>query len=475
MDFKKYSKKFNLDFEVEYVNNIDAKEDDIKSRFLEFTLFENNTAVDLTNCVVNIYAIKPDGKQIFNNCDITLPNKVLVQLTSQMLSVVGTVKCELMIVSDGAKLTSKVFNINVLESINSLDAIESTDEFNALSGLLSDVQDALKDLNLFGSLADEVTKNIDIANGLNSELIVNTANAKSMNTKLNTAIKNADSKIEELGQIAGMDFSGFALKTELKESFMTNNLTATNANITGYLGQCSKYNSNNFNNYKREGHFFISNDNGMSNAPFGGGIYGKLIVIVSSGGSLREGYDNDWCWQIFLHTDGKVRHRKNIYNAWTAWDAFALDSDVHNRLPITWNGDYPQVDIPKNQYGEDFFRATASGILPSANEKGYIGHSNNKYFYEMCATRFTSYNYRMSEDDRGNLKFASHRDDTTNNVIFEDMSVATDDLLIPVANLGPAAATLKLPTSRSGGKQYVSLTDIFNSMLNMVNTINGGE
>ncbi|MDT8717600.1 BppU family phage baseplate upper protein, partial [Clostridium sp. 19966] len=138
-----YIKRINLDIDKNVNVTIDAKQNDTKSRFIEFTLYNNTVVMDLTNHTVKIFAVKADNKLIFNNVTVedAANGKVLVELTSQALAVIGVLQCEIAIYgSDSSILTTKTFTINVLEGIRNDSAIQSTNEFTALSSALSQTQ-----------------------------------------------------------------------------------------------------------------------------------------------------------------------------------------------------------------------------------------------------------------------------------------------------------------------------------------------
>lgn len=131
--------KFDLN-KYKLYENIKAKQKDTKSRFLLFQLLDGSIPFDLTNRSVRAYMIKPDGNEIFN--DLIINNYSLgyctLELTNQVLAVPGKVKIELMITEEDKKLTSSVFELEVIKSINSENSIVSTNEFIALlNGLAS--------------------------------------------------------------------------------------------------------------------------------------------------------------------------------------------------------------------------------------------------------------------------------------------------------------------------------------------------
>ena len=131
--------KFDLN-KYKLYENIKAKQKDTKSRFLLFQLLDGSIPFDLTNRSVRAYMVKPDGNEIFN--DLIINNYSLgyctLELTNQVLAVPGKVKIELMITEEDKKLTSSVFELEVIKSINSENSIVSTNEFTALlNGLAS--------------------------------------------------------------------------------------------------------------------------------------------------------------------------------------------------------------------------------------------------------------------------------------------------------------------------------------------------
>lgn len=128
-------KKVSLDINKKVYQEIKAKQNDI-GRFIEFTLFSDGIALNITGNTVKIYGNKPDGKIIFNNLTILDYAKgiVLAELTNQALAKPGTLNAELVIYgADGTEISSIPFGINVIKSIRNDSAIESQNEFTALS------------------------------------------------------------------------------------------------------------------------------------------------------------------------------------------------------------------------------------------------------------------------------------------------------------------------------------------------------
>lgn len=141
MSFK-YYKSINLKIDKELTNPIQAKQGD-SARYLLINIKNNDgTNFDLTDKTVRLYAIKPDGKQIFNDCKVidVKNGQIEVQLTTQILAVIGWVKCELLIAStDNIKLSTMYFTIDVIATNVNTAAIESTNEFQALDKALEQI------------------------------------------------------------------------------------------------------------------------------------------------------------------------------------------------------------------------------------------------------------------------------------------------------------------------------------------------
>lgn len=149
-------KTINLDVSKKLYEKLVAKQGDTKSRFLLFNLSSGGAAINLTSRSVRVYAVKPDGREVFNDLVISDPTQgtCILELTNQMLAIPGIVKMELMITEGLKKLTSFEFELEVIKSLNSETAIVSTNEFTALiNGLAS--------LNEY----DKYKKEIDSARG----------------------------------------------------------------------------------------------------------------------------------------------------------------------------------------------------------------------------------------------------------------------------------------------------------------------
>lgn len=137
------TKIIKFDINKNLYDTLIAKQGDTKSRFLLFNLLDGSIPFSLENRSVRVYAIKPDKTEIFNDLIITNPAKgyCILELTTQMLAVSGTIKLELMVIEGDKKLTSNIFYMDVKESINSEKAIVSTNEFGTLLTALASLNE----------------------------------------------------------------------------------------------------------------------------------------------------------------------------------------------------------------------------------------------------------------------------------------------------------------------------------------------
>ena len=183
------TKIIKLDLNRILYEKIIAKQGDTKSRFLLFQLLDGSIAFNLTNRSVRAYMVKPDGKEIFN--DLIINNYSLgyctLELTNQVLAVPGTVKIELMVTEEDRKLTSSVFELEVIKSINSEKSIVSTNEFTAL-------------LNGLSSLSEYDNYKNEIAAARDGEVNLLTK-VKKIDEQLDTNVRETNSKIDMLTRL----------------------------------------------------------------------------------------------------------------------------------------------------------------------------------------------------------------------------------------------------------------------------------
>lgn len=174
------TKIIKLDINNKMYETITAKQGDTESRFLLFHLFDASLPFDLTEKSVRVYGIKPDGTKIFNDLVINDVKKgyCTLKLTNQMLAIAGLVKLELVIYSGNKKLSSIPFMLNVISSLNSDDAVVSTNEFTSLMNGLA----ALSEYDIYKSNAKQVP-------GIKEEV-------SNLSSQLDTKAKQVDLEVE---------------------------------------------------------------------------------------------------------------------------------------------------------------------------------------------------------------------------------------------------------------------------------------
>ena len=115
---------------------------DMNSRFVRVSLRHNNSPIDLSDVRVCIMAVKPDGKEIFNDCTVIDAQNGIAEfeITKQMGIVVGEVECQIKLFGKEKLLSSNIFNLSVNKSLYP-DSQDSKDQLNTLVNTLGEVQD----------------------------------------------------------------------------------------------------------------------------------------------------------------------------------------------------------------------------------------------------------------------------------------------------------------------------------------------
>ncbi len=117
-----------------------------ETRYIEIEMIENGVPfeVDSDNDYVTIAGTKPDGKEIWNLCEITSSSTLKVEITYQMTAVVGRSDYEIVIFSKGTNNQIKSFPFILLVTPASFDPgyIISENEFEALAQFTTAAQAA---------------------------------------------------------------------------------------------------------------------------------------------------------------------------------------------------------------------------------------------------------------------------------------------------------------------------------------------
>lgn len=151
---------------------ITAVQNDTNSRFLDVEFYSNNTPINLTGQTVRMYAIKPDGKEVFNDGIIknATSGRVQFELTSQTLSTIGYLKVQFTIFEQERKiLSTQTFNIFITKNLMSDNAIKSSNEYDSLVLLFQKVYDTIELMKKIDTTTTEIkNKTISIEKSVNS-------------------------------------------------------------------------------------------------------------------------------------------------------------------------------------------------------------------------------------------------------------------------------------------------------------------
>lgn len=136
-----------LTLEVYSANRIKAiiaKQYDYKSRFLLIRLTDSGEDISVEpSSVVTVNAFRPNGESAAFLGSAESDGRVLVPLSYWMLELEGTVKCDVSIVdTEGRKLSSTNFQIEVERANYSGDDIEQDEHYDLLVELLAEVAQA---------------------------------------------------------------------------------------------------------------------------------------------------------------------------------------------------------------------------------------------------------------------------------------------------------------------------------------------
>ena len=133
-------------------NNVFVKiiQGEVNSRFLEISLTDQGNSINLADKSVQIYLVKPDGKEIYNSATVIDEENgiVLLELTLEMSNAYGVYKdAEIRVVSTNGE-TLKIKGINFyVEKAMSDHTIESSSEFTALRVALGNVNSMKSHMN----------------------------------------------------------------------------------------------------------------------------------------------------------------------------------------------------------------------------------------------------------------------------------------------------------------------------------------
>ena len=271
--------------------------------------FENETA--------RAFVKKADGHSVYNNATINVAKQeITVNYTLQMLAVAG--KNELQIeIADGAdRVSTFVITLIVKKSLSDNSAIESTDEYNALTELTANAQTAIDGANTAAGVATEAANN---ANAAAAEAATNAQIASEQSNLAHIAANNAQQQADRANTAAG----GANAAAENAEAATTAaNAAATNANnaVAGLATQKRIFNLTNF--------------------TLSQGVLAGQATFAKKTGNVVN----------FVITS------VNNTNGYSDWEAIVPIQTAFNSLPLAWRKGAPR---------RLFIAGTLNGALPA--------------------------------------------------------------------------------------------------------------
>lgn len=120
---------------------------DRNTSIMAIKLNNNGSSVDLTGKSIDIFIQKPDNTKVFNKMQMvnTQEGVLFIELPTQSLTAAGICTVELRIQQDQEVRIPASFNYTVLDSIIDDNAIESSNEFSALTQRIEEVNKIIQE------------------------------------------------------------------------------------------------------------------------------------------------------------------------------------------------------------------------------------------------------------------------------------------------------------------------------------------
>ena len=206
-----YIKEFTVDLSGEmYFNYITATQGDENSRFVKITVVSGGLNFSAPKGATAVLRCKkPDGTFALNDAQIEEDGTITAELTENMLAAVGNCRCEVTIYDGESSLTTVPFIVKVTPG--AVDPqIESTDEYQALTKALSEVQ---KVDGVAKSALETATDALNKMSSVEKDIDAHTQAAEAATERANTAAEQAEAVVEQAAKIVtryGVRFEGSA-------------------------------------------------------------------------------------------------------------------------------------------------------------------------------------------------------------------------------------------------------------------------
>ena len=157
-----------LDMSEQPTDIITMTQGDTNSRYLDVTLLNQGTPIDLTGQTVRIDCYKLDGTRVLNDGEVVdaATGRCKFKMTTEMLAVPDVLNTQISIWDDGNAevVASAPFNIFIWYKIRNDESIESSNEYGTLVVLFQKIYDAL---DLMTTMVDNFGNPGEVAQSIN--------------------------------------------------------------------------------------------------------------------------------------------------------------------------------------------------------------------------------------------------------------------------------------------------------------------
>ena len=217
----------DVDINKKAFKRIKAVQGDSNSRYILVSLYDNYKTYNLSKCSVQVYGIKSDKKIFFNYATIidSHNGKFEIELTNQALAVAGELQMQILVMgTNGERLTSFSFYIDVEGSIVNDRAIESKNEFTALTeslGKVTEWDDYFKTTS--GKIEEKYTERL---NGIDSQFMTREVNKDIKQKKTLITFSSDDGWLEDYTIVKPiLDRYNYPMSVALVPGFLSNDFT----------------------------------------------------------------------------------------------------------------------------------------------------------------------------------------------------------------------------------------------------------
>jgi len=143
------TQKITLDLRRKsYFRNVEAKQGDRGTRFVEVTLTDNGAAYTVPEGVSAVFrCVKPDGNGVMNPAVIQSDGTILAELTGQVLAVPGAVMADISLTNEAGEILSSASFVILVEPVPMGAQADSSSEFLILLQIIEEGKALLEELD----------------------------------------------------------------------------------------------------------------------------------------------------------------------------------------------------------------------------------------------------------------------------------------------------------------------------------------